>query len=83
MLSLGIFFFSSKRKEKKTIEKKKNAEKRGSFPPSSYFALSLLAPTFAFSLLPFCFKCFFLLFFCFQVEEKKTKQRRKTQREEK
>jgi hypothetical protein len=40
---LGIFFFSSRRKERKTqnkiIEKKKNAKKRGKLPFFSYFCI--------------------------------------------
>jgi hypothetical protein len=72
MFSLGIFFFSSKRKEmktkeKKTIKKKKNAKKGVSFPLSSHYALSLLAPASALLLLPFCFKCFFLTSFFSQI----------------
>ncbi len=53
-----LFIF--KQKKQKTIEKKKNVKKGKSFPSSSYFTLSLLAPTFALLLFPFCFKPFFL-----------------------
>jgi len=42
-LSPNIFFFSSKRKEKKTIKKKRNVEKGRSFPSSSHFTLSIFA----------------------------------------
>ncbi len=66
-----------KKKKKKTIEKKKNAENGWSFPSSSYFALSLLAPTPTFPLLPFCFKHFLLTSSCFQAKEKKRKPQRK------
>jgi hypothetical protein len=55
VFSLGIFFFSSKRKEKKhkekkTIEKKKYVEKGRSLLSNFYSTFSFLAPTFA---LPF------------------------------
>jgi hypothetical protein len=50
----------AKKKKKKPKEKKINAKKGGSFPSNSRSALSLLDPTFAFPLLPFYFKCFFL-----------------------
>ncbi len=73
-----IFFFSSRRKEKKNHREEKNAEKGRSFLSSSYFALSLLAPAFALSLLPFCFKCFLLASFCFQaIFFKKTIEKKK------
>jgi hypothetical protein len=88
MFSPSIFLFSSRKKEKKT-KKKKNAEKGRSFPLSSHSTLSLLAPTFALLLLPFCFKHFLLASFSSQVKEKKEKhkekknQRKKKCREEK
>jgi len=44
MLFPSIFLFSSKKKEKKPIGKKKNAKKGGSIPSNSCFALSLLVP---------------------------------------
>jgi hypothetical protein len=47
----------NKNKEKKTIEKKINAEKGGSFPSNLHSAFSLLVPTFA---LLFQFKHFLL-----------------------
>jgi len=59
---------------------KKNQEKGGSLPLSSCSALSLLAPTFALSLLHFCFKCFLLASSSFQVEEKKNTKKKKNHR---
>jgi hypothetical protein len=87
-LSPDIFFFSTRKKQnktkkEKTIEKKRNAKKGENFPSSSRSALSLLAPAFTLPLLPFCFKCFFLASSASQIEENKTKQRKKTHREEK
>jgi hypothetical protein len=68
-------FFSNERKkkhkEKKTIKKKKYAKKGGNLLSSSHFALSLLAPTFAFPLMHFCFKRFLLASSSFQTEGKK------------
>jgi Na+(H+)/acetate symporter ActP len=64
----GIFFFSRK-KNKKTIEKKRNVEKGGSFPSSSHFAFSILTFTFALALLPFYFKRFFLAYSSSQAKE--------------
>jgi hypothetical protein len=86
-LSLNIFLFSSKRKTKKTIEKKRNVEKRGSFPSSSHSTLSFLAFIFALSLLPFYFKRFLLASSSFQATEnekkkKKTIEKKKMQRKE-
>jgi len=67
VFSLGIFFFSNRRKkkhkEKKTIEKKKYAKKGRSLPLSSCSTSSFFAPAFAFSLLHFHFKCFLLTSF--------------------
>jgi flagellar biosynthesis component FlhA len=74
-----LAFSSSQAQEKKNEEKenhkseKKNAEKGRSFPSSSHSTLSLLAPVSTFPLLAFCFKCFLLASFSFQVEEKKRK----------
>jgi hypothetical protein len=70
-------------KEKKTIKNKRNAEKGGSFPSSSRYAVSLLAPASTFPLLPFCFKRFFLASSSSQVEENKRKTRKKNRREKK
>jgi len=63
-----------KHRKDKTHNKttKENQEKGRSLPLNSCSTLSLLAPTFAFSLLHFCFKCFLLASSSFQVEEKKT-----------
>jgi len=69
--------FQEKKNKEKAIEKKKYAEKGGSFLLSSRFAFSLLAPTSTLPLLPFCFKRFLLASFSSQVEKKKTKQRKK------
>jgi hypothetical protein len=57
-LSRGIFFFSSRRKEKKTkkkktIEKKRNVEKGRSFPSSFRSTFSFFALASALPLLPF------------------------------
>jgi len=76
-LSPSTFFFSSRKKEKKTIEKKKNVEKGRSFPLSSYSALSLCAFVFALLLLPFCFKHFLLASSSFQVKEGKKTMKKK------
>jgi hypothetical protein len=62
-LSFSIFFFSSRRKEKKNHREEKNAKKRGSFPLSSHYALSLLVPTCTLSLLPFYYKRFLIAYF--------------------
>jgi hypothetical protein len=73
---LASSFFQAKdkkNKEKKTHKEKKNVEKGGSFASSSHYALSLLAPASAFSLLPFCFKRFLLASSYFQTKEKKKK----------
>ncbi len=79
-LSPSIFFFSSRRKEKRNHREEKNAEKGKSFRSSSCSTLSLLVPTFAFPLLPFYFKRFLLASSCFQVEGK---EKKKNHREEK
>jgi hypothetical protein len=63
-------------KKKKTIEKKKNAEKRSSFPSSSRSTLSPLALASALPLMPFCFKRFFMASF-FQTKKKKRKETKK------
>jgi len=68
-----LLLFKQKKRKKKIIDKKKTAEKGGSFPSSYRYALSLLAPPFAFSLLSFCFKRFFLTSFSSKVEKKKRK----------
>jgi len=81
-LSLDIFF-SSRRKEKKNIEKKRNAEKGGSLPLSSHSTLSLLAFASTLPLLPFCFKHFLLASSSSQIEEKRKRQRKKKHREKK
>jgi flagellar biosynthesis protein FlhB len=86
-LSPNIFFFSNKRKEKKTIEKKRNVEKGGSFPSSSHFTISFLAFIFALSLLSFYFKRFLLASSSSQATEnekkkKKTIKKKKMQRKE-
>jgi flagellar biosynthesis protein FlhB len=71
-------------KKEKTIEKRKNAEKGGSLPSSSCFALSFLALASALLLLPFRFKCFLLTLSSSQIEEKKEKHKeKKTHRKEK
>jgi hypothetical protein len=69
----GIFFFTIKKKkkkhkEKKTIEKKIYVEKGKRLPSSSHSAFSLLALTYALSLLHFCFKCFVLALFSSQAK---------------
>jgi hypothetical protein len=68
----GIFFFSRKKKkkhkEKKTIEKKIYVKKGKRLPSSSHSAFSLLALTYALSLLHFCFKCFVLALFSSQAK---------------
>jgi len=69
ILSPSIFFFSSIRKEKKTIKKKKNAEKGRSVPSSSHSTLSLLASCFC----PFVSNAFSLASSISQVGEKKEK----------
>jgi hypothetical protein len=61
-----------KHKEKKTIEKKKYANKGRSLPSNSRYTLSLLTPASTLSLLHFRFKCFLLASSSFQAEEKKT-----------
>jgi hypothetical protein len=73
--SWHLFIF--KQKKKKTIEKKKNVEKGGSFPFNSRFSFSLLACTSALPLLPFCFKRFLLAFFSSQAKKKKKKKKGK------
>jgi flagellar biosynthesis protein FlhB len=87
MLSFGLFFFSSirrRRRKKKTIKKKKNAKKGGNFPSSSHFALSLLAFTSTFLLLPFYFKHFLLgIFFFSKLKFKNKKIKNNKNREEK
>jgi len=71
-----FFFFFLNTQENNN--KKKPQKKGGSLPSSSHSALSLLAPTSAFLLLHFGFKCFLLAFSFYQTEEKKRKpQRRK------
>jgi hypothetical protein len=62
-------FSSQEKKNKKTIEKKRNVEKGGSFPSSSHFAFSILTFTFALALLPFYFKRFFLAYSSSQAKE--------------
>jgi len=74
-LSLGIFFSSKRKKNRK---EQKNAEKGGSLPSSSRFAFSFLAPVFAFLLLPFPFKRFLLAFSSSQTEGKKNTRKKKT-----
>jgi hypothetical protein len=76
--------FSSQKKththtqRKKTIKKKKYAEKGESSPSSSRFTLSLLAPAYAFPLLHFRFKRFLLASSSSQAkEEKKHTQKEK------
>jgi hypothetical protein len=83
MFSPGIFFFSSRRKEKKNHKKEKNVEKGWNFLSSSHFALSLLAPVFALPILPFCFKHFFLASSFSQAKESKKKTKKKNHRKEK
>jgi hypothetical protein len=81
--SLGIFFFSSRRKkkhththkEKKNHRKKKNAKKGGRLPLSSHFALSFLALASILLLLPFRFKHFLLASSSSQTKEKKKKNK--------
>jgi len=74
--SLGVFFFSNRRKEKntkkKTIEKKKMQKREG-----AYFQAPVLPSHFWLLLLPFCFKCFFLASSYSQIEEKKEKFKEK------
>jgi hypothetical protein len=76
MFSPSIFFFSNRRKQKKTIEKQ-NAEKEGTFPSSSHFALSYLALAFALPFFPFCFKRFLLASSSSQAKEKKNHREKK------
>jgi hypothetical protein len=75
-----LFLTQKKRKNKqrkKTIEKKKNAEKGGSLPSSFHSTLSLLAPTSGLLFLPFCFKHFLLGIFFFSSKRKERKTQRK------
>jgi hypothetical protein len=74
-LSPGIFFFPSKRKEKKQRKKKCRKGKKLSF--KLLHCLSLLAPTSALSLLPFYFK-HFLLISSSQAKERKKNKGKKT-----
>jgi hypothetical protein len=62
--------------KKKTIEKKRNTKKGGTFPLSSRSTLSLLGLAFALPLLPLCFKHFILAFSPFQAKKKGKKQRK-------
>jgi hypothetical protein len=84
---LGILFFSSikkkkKTQEKKTIEKKKNVKKGRSLPSNSHSALSLLALASAFPLLHFRFKHFLLASSSSQAKEKKKNTKKKNHSEE-
>jgi hypothetical protein len=73
-----------KKRKRKTIEKKKNAENGGSLPSSSCSTISLLAPTSGLMFLPLRFKRFLLGIFFFLSRRKKRKtQRKKNHREEK
>jgi hypothetical protein len=69
---LASFSFQVEEKKKKTIKKKTNVKKGGSFPSSfslpSHFWLSLL---------PFCFKRFFLASFFSQAKKKKNHKEEK------
>ncbi len=68
-----VFFFSNTKKTKhKKKTNKKNQQKGGSLPSSSRFALSLLAPAFALSLLHFHFKCSLGIFFFSNKRKKNT-----------
>jgi len=60
-------FLLKQKKRKNNYRGKKNAKKGRSFPSSSYSTLSLLAPSSALPLLPFYFKCFFLVSSSFQA----------------
>jgi len=72
--SLGIFFFSSK---KKNHREKKNPEKGGSLPLSFCSALSFWALASGLLFLAFCFKHFSLASSSSQAEEKKKKHKEK------
>jgi hypothetical protein len=77
-LCLGIFFSSSRRKEKKTIEKKKCKERKElSFKLS--FCLLTFGPAFA---LLFQTLCPGIFFFSRRKKEKKTIEKKKIQRRE-
>jgi hypothetical protein len=89
VFSPNIFFFSSRRKEKKhkgkkTVEKKIYAKKGRSLPLGSHFALSLLAPASTLLLLHISFKKKIpnIFFFSNMRKEKKHKEK-KTHREKK
>jgi hypothetical protein len=86
--SLGIFFFSNKRKEKKTQRKKNHREEKicgegKNLPSSSHSTLSLLAHVSTLPLLHFRFKRFFLASSSSQTKEKKKKKKKKKTIEEK
>ncbi len=81
---LASFYSQVEEKKKKTIEKKKNAEKGGSLPSRSRSTTSLLAPTSGLMFLPLRFKRFLLGIFFFLSRRKKRKtQRKKNHKEEK
>jgi hypothetical protein len=69
MLSLSIFLFSKRRTEEKKHRAKQNGEKGGSFPSSSCYALSRLAP-----ISTLLFQTLFpsIFFFSSRRKEKKT-----------
>jgi len=77
MCSFSIFFFPSKRKEKKPIEKKKNVEKGGSLPSSSCSAFSLLPSHFCPPIFALMFHVLSLsIFFSSRRKEKKHKEKK-------
>jgi hypothetical protein len=69
------FSFYQVEGKKKTTEKKKMQKKGRSLPSNSYFALSLLALVFAFSLLHFYFKRFLLVSSFSQAKKKQCRKK--------
>ncbi len=64
------------KKNRKTIEKKRNAKKGGNFPSNSHSVISFLGLASTFPFLPFCFKCFLLFSSRIEKKKKKCKERR-------